>query len=342
MDVDASEHGSGDMGQLLHAAPLPAPTRVTPSFFGSRVWAAADTDIFLACGRRVHRVAVGINRDADPAPTEAPTRDLRSVDASPDWLAEHDAPISSITGLTVARRPKMLVSCDVRGVVNALTPPDEEGSTGRWQATRLPIEDADDGESGWTGAALDFSGTQAAIARGFQRSLTIMDLATAAPVRTFRSMHCPTRVAILGAGGDAAEAGGDRCGTGVDGLVALAEGHQVSLWDARVSGRTACVARVSGSLATLYALGWGKGTLAAGGADRSIYVFEPRKWSICGRAMAIGKAEIMWLGLSHVDPSIYYACGADSQLICGQWEPAGGVPAAMKNSRPNGDVPLSV
>ena len=180
MDADASE--SGDMGQLLHAAPLPAQVRVTPSFFGSRVWAAADTDIFLACGRRVHRVAVGINRDPDPAPSDAPTRNLRSIDASPDYLAEHDAPISSITGLTVARRPKMLVSCDVKGGVNALTPPDEEGSTGRWQATRLPIEDADDGESGWTGAALDFSGTQVAIARGFQRSLTIMDLATAAPV----------------------------------------------------------------------------------------------------------------------------------------------------------------
>jgi hypothetical protein len=293
MDADAVDLYGGDASsapaQLLHAAPLPDPVRITPSFLGSRIWAASDRDIFAASGRRVYRVGVEINAGLDPAPTEAPTRNLRSVNVVPDCVVEHDAPISSITGLTVARQPKIIVTCDIRGGVNLVAAPNGQSLGKDSGATRLPIESADDGENGWTGAALDIPGSHAIIARNFQRSLSIIDLETQTLVRNFRASLSPTRVAILGAGGDAGTLGGERCGTGVDGLIAMAEGHIVSLWDSRVRGRNACVARVMGSMSSLYALAWGKGTVAAGGADRSIYIFEPRKWSICGRAMAVCK-----------------------------------------------------
>ena len=98
MDADAVDLYGGDASsapaQLLHAAPLPDPVRITPSFLGSRIWAASDRDIFAASGRRVYRVGVEINAGLDPAPTEAPTRNLRSVNVVPDCVVEHDAPIS--------------------------------------------------------------------------------------------------------------------------------------------------------------------------------------------------------------------------------------------------------
>uniref|UniRef100_A0A7S4UE28 Anaphase-promoting complex subunit 4 WD40 domain-containing protein n=1 Tax=Guillardia theta TaxID=55529 RepID=A0A7S4UE28_GUITH len=123
------------------------------------------------------------------------------------------------------------------------------------------------------------------------------------------------------------------------GLLALTEFNFLSLWDPRVGGRSACVARVSPCNSLLLTTAWGEGIVGCAGMDRSVYVYDARKWNVCGRAMSVTKSDIMKLSFSSVNSKIFYAFGVDSQLIAGQWEEAGGSSNAKAVQE---DVPVTV
>lgn len=76
--------------------------------------------------------------------------------------------------------------------------------------------------------------SQAAVARSFARDVTLFDGALA--VQTIHTLYRPNAVQLLSS----------RMATGPGGgpLVAVAEGHQLSLWDVRGSRRGARVARL--------------------------------------------------------------------------------------------------
>ena len=70
-----------------------------------------------------------------------------------------------------------------------------------------------------------------------------------------------------------------------DHLLAVAEGHQLSVWDLRASSKGGCVARVSPAGATnLSAVcGCGAGAVAVAGEERIVHVFDSKMWRVRAR-----------------------------------------------------------
>lgn len=110
-------------------------------------------------------------------------------------------------------------------------------------------------EGGWAGIAFSSSssssdaGLLVATARGFAKDVTLYDAATGGIVRTYHCGLNPYALRFLPAGLTAAEGQ----------LLAVAESHMVSLWDARSGGASGgCVQRLAtGSVGQpLFALDW--------------------------------------------------------------------------------------
>jgi hypothetical protein len=108
-------------------------------------------------------------------------------------------------------------------------------------------------EGGWAGACFSSSsssssdaGLMLAAARGFARDVTLYDVETGGVVRTYNTTLNPYALKFLPPGL-----------AGCDGqLLAVAESHMVSLWDARAAA--ACVQRLATATVgqPLYALDW--------------------------------------------------------------------------------------
>ncbi|KAK4352527.1 hypothetical protein RND71_028045 [Anisodus tanguticus] len=86
---------------------------------------------------------------------------------------------------------------------------------------------------------------------------------------------------------------------GGNSVLAVAEGCQLSLWDLRMKEKGGCVRRICGSVGDiLYAVcNSSKGTIAAGGADRTV--------------------TITGLAFSSVDPEYVYVQGVDYEVLFG-------------------------
>lgn len=190
-----------------------------------------------------------------------------------------------------------------------------------WRTTRISGSGFRDGENGWGGVVLDEGGQRVGVARQWQRSLSIYDTATGGLIRTLHTSFGPNSVSWLGAGGAGLL-------PGAEGLIAVAEHKCVSLWDLRVGStapRAACVQRlIPTATSPLYSVNWARGVVGCCGGDRSVYVYDPRRWAIRGRAMGVTKTQAMSVSFSAVDPRLYFVHGADTQLVCGQWDDAGG------------------
>ena len=217
----------------------------------------------------------------------------------------------------------------------------ESADHSSWQTSRVQGSGFRDGESGWGGIVMDEGGQRLGVARHWQRSLSIYDTATGGLVRTLHTSYGPNSVAWLGAGGPGLL-------PGAEGLIAVAEHKCVSLWDMRVGStapRAACVQRLFPTATSpLYSVNWARGVIGCCGGDRSVYVYDPRKWTVRGRAMGVTKTQAMSLSFSAADPRIYFVHGSDTQLVCGQWDDAGGPCLAPQAKGGGGSelVPVSV
>jgi hypothetical protein len=171
-------------------------------------------------------------------------------------------------------------------------------------------------EAGWAGVALaPGNPSQAALARHFAKDVSIFDGPLV--VRTLHTLHRPNAVALLSPA-LAASPGGS-------GVVAVAEGPAVSVWDLRASGRGARVARLNAGNAAgpLYCLAASDGTgaplLGAAGADRSVLVWDPRKWATVDRWSNCLKYEATAVHFLAGNPQYCVACGLDYEVVAGRW-----------------------
>ncbi|KAF8065467.1 hypothetical protein HT031_003068 [Scenedesmus sp. PABB004] len=173
-------------------------------------------------------------------------------------------------------------------------------------------------EGGWAGVALGGAGgggLLAATARGFARDVSLYDAASGAAVRSWGCALHPYALTFLPDG---------VCGPG--GLLAVAEGHTVSLWDARAAG---CAARVvpGGVGQPLFALGWcgaQGGLLGAAGAERGLYLTEPRKWRQLAKWSGATRLAVHSLAFLDSDPRCAVLAGLDLEVLCGRWDRPGG------------------
>ncbi|KAL0363951.1 UNVERIFIED_CONTAM: hypothetical protein Sangu_0492700 [Sesamum angustifolium] len=150
------------------------------------------------------------------------------------------------------------------------------------------------GEGSWAG--LCFNPNQlfmAAVARSFCKSIDIYDQDIY--LRTLRTLWYPSSLIFMD---DFNESGGS--------MLAITEGSQLSIWDLRMKENGGCVHRVMGSVGDmLYAVSISSsGNIAAAGADRTVTIYDPRRWSALSRWLNCSKYEITGLTFSSVDPII--------------------------------------
>lgn len=225
------------------------------------------------------------------------------------------------------------VDCYGRATVAHLRPPEQNdydadespyssGAAGAPIITEIQPLSPDETliEAGWAGIALaPDQPSQAAIARHFAKDVTVFDGPMA--VRTINTMYNPNAVLLLSPILTSS--------TAANPLVAVAEGPQVSIWDMRAAGRGGRVAKLSPSgphSGHLLCLGVSDGgaapVLGAAGTDRSVIVWEPRKWTIIDRWNNCLKYEATSLHFSSRDSGQCFACGLDYEVVSGRWDGA--------------------
>uniref|UniRef100_A0A0E0N5I7 Anaphase-promoting complex subunit 4 WD40 domain-containing protein n=1 Tax=Oryza rufipogon TaxID=4529 RepID=A0A0E0N5I7_ORYRU len=105
-------------------------------------------------------------------------------------------------------------------------------------------------------------------------------------------------------------------------MLAIAEGSQLSIWDLRTSNNGGCIHRISGPIGgIIYSLcSSPSGPIAVGGTDRTVTIYDPRRWSALSRWVGCSKYEITGLSFSSVDESFIYVQGVDYEITCGLWK----------------------
>ncbi|KAI4348086.1 hypothetical protein L6164_008847 [Bauhinia variegata] len=167
------------------------------------------------------------------------------------------------------------------------------------------------GEGSWSG--LCFSPSQwsmAAVALSFSKTIDIYDQDM--HIRTFRTLWYPTSLNFMqnivnGYGSS---------------ILAVTEGCQLTIWDSRMKENGGCLRRICGSPGdNFYAVcSSSSGNIAVGGADRTITIYDPRRWASLSRWMHCSKFEITGLAFSTVDPDYIYVQGVDYEVFCGKWK----------------------
>ncbi|XAR62483.1 hypothetical protein NMG60_11017251 [Bertholletia excelsa] len=171
-------------------------------------------------------------------------------------------------------------------------------------------QDCGVGEGGWSG--LCFSPRQwsmAAVARSFCKTVDIYDQDI--HLKTLRTLWYPSSLTFmqnLSSGSDSS-------------ILAVTEGCQLTIWDLRIKENGGCLHRISGSIGDIfYAVCYSSAGIAVGGADRTVTIYDPRRWSALSRWVHCSKYEITGLAFSSVDSDYIYIQGVDYEAFCGQWK----------------------
>ncbi|XP_073021180.1 uncharacterized protein [Primulina eburnea] len=165
------------------------------------------------------------------------------------------------------------------------------------------------GEGSWSG--LCFNPNQlsmTAVAVSLNKSIDVYDRDI--NLRTLRSLWYPSSLVFM-----------NKFMEGTNSMLGVAEGSQISIWDLRTKENGGCVQRIVGSVGDmLYAVCTSSsGYIATGGADRTVTVYDPRRWSAVARWLNCSKYEITGLAFSSVDPGYIYVQGVDYEVFCGLW-----------------------
>nr|XP_027093014.1 uncharacterized protein LOC113713484 isoform X2 [Coffea arabica] len=166
------------------------------------------------------------------------------------------------------------------------------------------------GESGWAGLCFNPSQwSMAAVARSFCKSIDIYDQDI--HLRTLRTLWYPSSLIFMN----------NFYGGSEGSVLAVAEGSQLTVWDLRIKENSGCVHRICGSVGDMvYAVcSSPAGTIAAGGADRTVTVYDPRRWCALSRWLNCSKYEITGLAFSSLSSDYIYVQGVDYEILCGNW-----------------------
>ncbi|PRW57554.1 hypothetical protein C2E21_3392 [Chlorella sorokiniana] len=311
-----------------HAVTLPDDALLSPgAAHSTRVAVAAlpsadatEYQAFLASGRRVYSVAVprsgafvggrgkeGVFIAEQGAPATAAELPALQLRAEVQHLALAEGGGGSAVLAAVDCYGRAVLAQARRG----------EGAAGLQVVAAHQLQPPDVlREPGWAGVAVaPGAPSQAAVARHFAKDVTLFDGPMA--VRSIHTLYRPTAVQLLSPQLSVGPQGGP--------LVAVTEGPQLSIWDVRGHGRGARVAKLSpgphhGHLYCIAASdGGGLPLIGAAGAERSVLVWEPRKWALLDRWSNCLKYEATGLHFSSGSPRLCFVGGMDYEVLCGEW-----------------------
>ncbi|KAL3504484.1 hypothetical protein ACH5RR_034325 [Cinchona calisaya] len=166
-------------------------------------------------------------------------------------------------------------------------------------------------ECSWAGLCFNPSQwSMAAVARSFCKSVDVYDQDI--HLRTLHTLWYPSSLIFMN----------HLCGGSEGSVLAVAEGCQLSIWDLRTKENGGCVNRICGSVGDIiYAVcSSPTGAIAAGGADRTVTIYDPRRWSALSRWLHCSKYEITGLAFSSVDSNYVYVQGVDYEILSGHWK----------------------
>ncbi|KAG4380401.1 hypothetical protein GLYMA_16G166900v4 [Glycine max] len=149
-----------------------------------------------------------------------------------------------------------------------------------------------------------------AVARSFCKTIDIYDQDI--HIRTLRPLWYPTSLNFLQDG-----VNGNQSST-----LAITEGSQLTMWDLRMKENGGCVHRICGIPGDIFyaVCSSSNGNVAVGGADRTVTIYDPRRWSALSRWVHCSKYEITGLAFSTIDPDCIYIQGVDYEVFCGKWK----------------------
>ncbi|XP_020260080.1 uncharacterized protein LOC109836562 isoform X2 [Asparagus officinalis] len=165
-------------------------------------------------------------------------------------------------------------------------------------------------ESSWAGICFSpVCWSTAAVAHSFSKSINVYDQDI--HLRSLRTLWYPASFSFLQSS----------LAADTSSILIVAEGSQLSVWDLRTNSNNGCVQRVCGAIGDLiYAVcSSPSGPIAASGSDRTVTIYDPRRWSALSRWVNCSKYEITGLSFSSLDDGYIYVQGADYEISCGQW-----------------------
>ncbi|XP_047341894.1 uncharacterized protein LOC124945494 [Impatiens glandulifera] len=268
--------------------------------------------IYVASGSRIYRIEISMEdalvnqgKEGLLIPENAQMLDASVVNRCP-----HRSEIQSIALAGTDRNDSLILgSVDSYGhlIVSKL---DSSGKdVDRVTFSALP-RDCGVGEGSWSG--LCFSPThwsRAVVARSFCKSIDVYDEDT--HLRTLHTLLYPSSLSFMQNLDNVDESS----------VVAVAEGCQLSIWDLRMKENGGCVNRICGSVGdTIYAISNSSTGIAIGGADRTVTIYDPRRWAALSRWVHCSKYEITGLFFSSIDPEYIYVQGIDYEVFGGKWK----------------------
>lgn len=167
------------------------------------------------------------------------------------------------------------------------------------------------GEGSWAGLCFSPSvWSMTAVARSFCKSIDVYDQDI--HLRTFRTLWYPSSLTFLK----------NFCHGNERSILAVTEGSQLTIWDLRIKENGGCLHRICGSLGNMfYAVCCSStGNISVGGADRTVTIYDPRRWSALSRWVHCSKYEITGLAFSSTHPDYIYVQGVDYEVFCGNWK----------------------
>ncbi|XP_019152910.1 PREDICTED: uncharacterized protein LOC109149551 [Ipomoea nil] len=269
--------------------------------------------VYIASGCRIYKLlistrnsSVGLGKEELLIPEQTEVLDSAVVNRCP-----HRSEIQSIVlAETESTGCSILGSVDSYGhvIVSKLKTCGED--VDRLTFSISP-RDSGVGEGSWAG--LCFNPTQwsmAAVAHSFGKSVDVYDQDI--HLRTLRTLRYPTSLTFM------QNLSG---GQGESSVLAITEGCQLSIWDLRTKENGGCVHRICGTVGDIFyaVCNSSSGTIAVGGADRTVSVYDPRRWATLSRWLNCSKYEITRLAFSSVDSDYIYVQGVDYEVLCGQW-----------------------
>ncbi|KAF3976115.1 hypothetical protein CMV_000682 [Castanea mollissima] len=245
---------------------------------GSSCWA------YIASGSHIYKLQISLEdslvnkgKESLLIPGQAQVMDSFLVNRCP-----HRSEIQSIV-LTETESTDylMLGSVDSYGhlIVSKLDTTGKDAN--RLTYSVLP-QDGGVGEGSWAG--LCFSPSQlsmAAVARSFCKTIDVYDQDI--HVRTLHTLWYPSSLNFIKNLFHGNESS----------ILAITEGCQLTIWDIRMKENGGCLHRICGSPGDVFyaVCGSSTGNVAVGGADRTVTIFDPRRWSALSRWVHCSKYE---------------------------------------------------
>ncbi|PPD89300.1 hypothetical protein GOBAR_DD13775 [Gossypium barbadense] len=165
------------------------------------------------------------------------------------------------------------------------------------------------GEGSWSGVCFSpIQWSMAAVARSFCKSVDVYDQDI--HLRTLRTLWYPSSLSFMRNLGHGNESS----------ILAVTEGCQLSVWDLRIKENGGCLNRICGSAGDIFyaVCSSSTGNIAVGGADRTVTIYDPRRWSAISRWVHCSKYEITGLAFSSLDPDYIFVQGVDYEVTAFQ------------------------